>query len=815
MQPFSTSRINIALTVLLVLLGNHSALAQRFAVPPIYPVGYGPTGMASGDLNGDGKPDLVIATPGSLSVSVLLNKGDGTFLPVVYYAVSDVASATSVVVADFNGDGKLDIAATGDGCCGGAVAILLGNGDGTFQTPVGYAVGGGSPGSVVAADMNGDGKLDLVIPSQGTVSLSYATVGVLLGNGDGTFQPVIVTTLTSFGGIQASLIVADFNKDSKPDVAFLVEGELNVLLGKGDGTFQPPVAYMPQEMAAIAAGDMNNDGIVDLVGVNVAGAVDVYLGNGDGTFQTAVASALSVNSEAIALSDLNGDGKLDVIVGGPFPSGVAVFFGNGTVNLSAPVIYAVGAGPASRGAVLAADLNGDGHPDVVCTNDLDSTITVLMGSATGKLASIVVAVSPAGPIVTGDFNNNGNLDLAASVFIKNEFSVFLGEGNGLLHAPADFAVGHFPESITTADFNGDGKLDIATANTVNVSVAFGNGDGTFQPAVDYGASSNLGSPSTYVTAVDVNGDSKPDLAVVTRPVGGPAVVAIMLNSGNGTFLPATQYRVNGYPESVAFADFNGDGKVDMATFDYQVPYDVSVLLGNGDGTFQNPVNYRIGAPCASLITADVNGDGKQDLVLGCGVLGVMLGNGDGTFQPVTFDLSNLGAIEIAAGDFNGDGKIDIAAAGNDFGVFYGNGDGTFSYIDYGLEVRNLAVGDFNGDNAPDVAINNGVGVFVVLNPGGTYDVLKSSLNPSTVGQRVTFRASVSASVKGSSAGTPTGFITFRDGAFELAMVPLRNGVAFFQTSKLGAGTHNITAVYSGDSNFNPNVSAVLSQVVQP
>jgi hypothetical protein len=289
----------------------------------------------------------------------------------------------------------------------------------------------------------------------------------------------------------------------------------------------------------------------------------------------------------------------------------------------------------------------------------------------------------------------------------------------------------------------------------------------------------------------------------------------MLNSGNGTFLPATQYRVNGYPESVAFADFNGDGKVDMATFDYQVPYNVSVLLGNGDGTFQNPVNYRIGAPCIDLIAADVNGDGKQDLVLGCGVLAVMLGNGDGTFQDVAFDVFNLGAIHIAWGDFNGDGKVDIAALGYDFGVFYGNGDGTFNYIDYGLEAKNIAVGDFNGDNAPDVAINNGVGVFVLLNTGGTHDVLTSSPNPSTAQQTVTFMALISATVKSSAIGTPTGSVTFRDGNSTLATVTLQKGAASFQTSALSAGTHKITAAYSGDGNFNPNVSAVLSQVVQP
>lgn len=789
------------------------ALGQRFAVPPFYSVAPAPAGVASGDFNGDGKLDVVTANPNGQNISVLLNSGKGSFLPAVNYTVTPGFDPYSVLVADLNRDGKLDIAVSGDGCCGGAVVVLLGNGDGTFQAAVSYAAGGQSAGSVVAADMNGDGKLDLIVPTQSTGGLTYAVVGVLLGNGDGTFQPVISTTLTSLGGSRASLVVADFNKDARQDVALLVEGQLNILIGKGNGTFQAPVAFGTGDLAALAVGDINKDGAVDIVAAYLTGSVYIFLGNADGTFQTPVASATSINASAITLTDLNKDGNLDVIIGGAYPSAVAVFFGNGTASLSAPVLYAVGAGPASPGATLAADLNGDGFPDVVCTNDLDSTITILFGSSTGALRASVVPPYPLGALVTGDFNNDGNLDVAASNEGANAFGVFLGQGDGTFRPPTNFAVGKTPYSITAADFNGDGKLDVATANASTVSVAFGNGDGTFKPPVNYGSSSNLGSPSTFITAVDVNGDGKPDLAVITRPVGIPALVAIMLNSGNGTFLPAAQYRVEGFPQSLTFADFNGDGKLDMAAFDYKAPYPVSIFLGNGDGTFQNPVNYTVRTSCLQLIAADLNGDGNQDLILSCGYLGTMLGDGDGTFQPVSFS-PNLGALEIASGDFNGDGKIDIAAGGNDFGIFYGNGDATFDYTDYGLAVKSIAVGNFNNDNAPDVVIHNGAGLFVLLNTAGTSDVLTSSPNPSKVAQIVMFKSTLRATVKGSSTVMPTGSITFLDGTSKLANIALKNGVALYQTSKLTRGKHNITAAYSGDANFNPNVSAVIVQTVE-
>jgi hypothetical protein len=728
---FSTLKI---VSVCLVALSTQLPLARaQFRALPTYStdnvqLGAQPQGVVSADFNGDGKPDLVVANSAGHSVAILLNNGDGTFQPAVAFSTPAQNGPRSIVAADFNGDGKMDIATAGTGCCGGQVAVFLGNGDGTFQQGVLYWPLGIDAGTIRAVDVNGDGKPDLVMGSDSSTGLIYGQLYVLLGNGDGSFQSPIVTTLTILGA-NPDVVVGDFNHDSKPDVAMEVSGELVVLLGNGDGTFGAPTTYLgSDDITSLAVGDMNHDGNLDVI-AGTSANLDVFLGNADGTFQPAVVSVSSQSGAgvgAVAVGDLNGDGKLDVILAPINVGSVGVLFGNGTAHLGPEVVYAVGSGPSVPGAIWAADLNGDGYIDVVCTNDSDATLSILFGSQTGRLPSpIVTPVFSAGPMVAGDFNKDGNLDVAAVRQGGNWFMLFLGNGKGRLLPPTDVAA-VAPMSIAAADFNGDGNLDVATGNGKNLSVFFGKGNGTFYTPVNYGAGSNLGNRNSFIAALDLNGDGKADLAVITQPSNAhPSVIAIMLNNGIGGFLPAVQYTLSGSPLNLAFADFNGDGKLDMAACD--VNNYISVFLGHGDGTFGTPTDYSV--ICSQVISADVNGDGKPDLLLANGYLGVMLGNGDGTFQTATFNTTVFTTGVIAAADFNRDGKIDIAADGPDFGVYYGNGDGTFTYTGYGLYDPGFVVGNFNGDNRPDMAIFNNGGVFVLLNTGGKSGATEWALQP--------------------------------------------------------------------------------------
>jgi hypothetical protein len=250
--------------------------------PTDYSTGYGSAALAVGDVNGDGIPDVVAANYTGDTVSVLLGEGDGTFLPSTSYKVG--ASAYSVALGDFNDDGKMDIAVSLQYSTQGKVGVLLGNGDGTFQKVITSPTGAG-PTGLVDHDFNGDGELDVAVGSEGTGRVEGSTVCVLLGKGDGTFQPPVQYTV---GTYPAQTVMADFNGDGKEDLAVISSASANfsILLGKGNGSFQPAVSYVTGLLSyAIAAGDFTGSGVLDVVTASAYFTSDVFLGNGNGTFQ--------------------------------------------------------------------------------------------------------------------------------------------------------------------------------------------------------------------------------------------------------------------------------------------------------------------------------------------------------------------------------------------------------------------------------------------------------------------------------------------------------------------------------------------------
>ena len=342
--------------------------------------------VAVADVNDDGKPDLVLAECDYDSVSVLLGNGDGTFQTAVLYG-SGGPYPSSVAVADVNGDGKPDIVVAN--YSNGTVGVLLGNGDGTFQTAVTY----GDPAaySVAVADVNGDGKLDLLTANED------GNVGVLLGNGDGTFQTA--ATYGSGGTRPISVAVADVNGDGNPDVlvANINSSSLGVLLGNGNGTFQTALTYGTGGDApySIAVADVNGDGKPDVVAANYSSAsVGVLLGNGDGTFQ----SAATYNSGplgtiwpmSVAVADVNADGMPDIVVANGSGS-VGVLPGNGDGTFQPVVSYNSGGGE----SVAVADVNADGKPDVVVSSGSSVGVLINNNGAPPTTTSLVSSLNPA------------------------------------------------------------------------------------------------------------------------------------------------------------------------------------------------------------------------------------------------------------------------------------------------------------------------------------------------------------------------------------------------------------------------------------
>jgi Bacterial Ig-like domain (group 3)/FG-GAP-like repeat len=367
-----------------------------------------PSSVAVADVNGDGKPDLLVANTGpggtvSGTVSVLLGNGDGTFQAAVSYG-SGGSFTYSLAVGDVNGDGKPDLVVAN--AHSNTVGVLLGHGDGTFAPAVTFDSSGVFPDSVAIADVNGDGVPDIVVVDQ-----SSDIAAVLLGNGDGTFR----TGASYYAGRgPISVAVADINGDGKPDIVVAdcgadifcptsAPGAVSILLGNGDGTFQAAVSYSSGGISAlsVAVADVNGDGKLDLLVANSgSGTVGVLLGNGDGTFQAALAfdSGGSIYSQAV-VADVNGDGKLDLLVAN-FPGTVVVLLGNGDGTFQAALAFSSGgSGPTS---VAVKDVNGDGKPDVIVANINSNSVGVLLNNTTlGKSSTSTSFISSSNPSIYG------------------------------------------------------------------------------------------------------------------------------------------------------------------------------------------------------------------------------------------------------------------------------------------------------------------------------------------------------------------------------------------------------------------------------
>jgi hypothetical protein len=616
----------------------------------------------------------------------------------------------SLAIGDFNRDGRVDVVVCNT--ANATVGVLLGNVDGTFQAQGEYPVAG-YPTGVAVGDFNKDGKLDLVVSSQG----GFAGVSILLGNGDGTFQPYV---FYSAGVYPDALAVGDFNKDGNLDVAVASEDSfVYILSGDGKGGFGTPASYPTGgSPRSIVAGDFNNDGYLDLATANYAGSsVSVLLNNGNGTFKANQDYNTGSGCISVAAGDLRHIGRLDLVAGAQGVGQVWVLLSNGDGTFQKGVPYAAGEGFAA--IVALGDFNGDGKLDVAVTSDTAAGfVSVLPGKGDGTLQASIAFGTGSYPlgIAVADFNTDGKVDLATvNDSTPGSISVLLSNGPSFFGGHTDYGLGSGPSAIINVDVNGDGTPDLVLVDNSDdlMFVLTGKGDGTFNPPVNYAAPSH----PAAIASGDFNRDHHLDL--VTANEGGS--VSVFLNNGDGTFGAASEFATAGQSAGVAVGDFNKDGFLDIVATD-MINNQMSVLLGNGDGTFKTHVDYTTGLFPVGVTVGDFNNDGWPDIAVADegGTVSIFINKADhsGTFLPkVDYSTGGGSPISIATASFRGNKILDLAVATDTFSpgvaVLLGNGNGSFQNpVFYTTDNNAYAVttGDFNNDGKVDLAVavtNNG------------------------------------------------------------------------------------------------------------
>jgi len=512
--------------------------AGSFAAPVSHSIGANamPRAIAIADASGDGIPDILTANatldgspfpppelPGT--VSILVNDGSGSFAAAVQKSAgAGQGRADAVEVADVTGDGHADIVLSRPNA--NSAAILVGDGAGNYADAVLLPTGIG-PSAMTVADATGDGHLDVVTANQVGSNLS-----ILPGDGEGN-----VGFWGNFGAgsYPHSIATVDLNEDGIPDVvtANAMSNDVSVLIGDGFGGFAAETHYsVVNTPTSIAVGDFNEDGHQDVVAANL-GDNTVSVLAGDGTGSLARANNFSIGEGfqspyAVAVGDANDDGHLDIVTANTNVSNesVSVLIGDGTGNFAAPVMLPPGApGLHQPQGIVLADVTGDGHADIVTANSFSNDLSLFAGDGAGNFADAISVPTDLGPVVVaaGDLNGDGIVDLVTVNQTAQTASVLIGTGGGAFEPSANYAIYPdetvqdfmpWPWGMTLADVTGDGKLDIVTANTQNdtVSVLPNDGAGGFAAFFNFDTGAHPGS----VAVADVNGDGLPDIVTANR-----------------------------------------------------------------------------------------------------------------------------------------------------------------------------------------------------------------------------------------------------------------------------------------------------------
>ncbi|MGD9764780.1 MAG: FG-GAP repeat domain-containing protein [Candidatus Binatia bacterium] len=657
------------------------------------------TGMAVGDFDGDEFQDVVTVNAGATAneLNVLIGFGDGTLSAIARIPLNRFPSA--LLVQDFTGDQIPDaVVALGND---NAVVFLRGRKDQDFFDPPGAPVEVDvGPVGMAATDFDNDGKLDLVVANEVGDS-SPGSVSFLRGDGNGNF----------------TLLLQEDPTDPEMSLAGL-PAELGTRL--------------------VAAGDIDAVAGVEVLALNTrANSISVFAGDGTGFFNPSDTILTGPGPRDFKLVDVNGDGELDLIVAVANADAVTVQLGNGDGTFDAAAVHPVGTAPT---LLAVADIDRNGTLDIAAGNSRSADVSLLRGDGMGGFGAARAWVADSEPqaLATGDFNDDELLDVVTANQGGDDgptVAVLSNRGGGTLHGVEDVAAGNGPSAVAVADIDDDAQPDLVVTGDGGVVLLLrSRGEGFAPPlAID------IGGRALAVSAVDLNGDTRPDLAIVDNE---NSRVAVAIATGPAQFLPLQFYPVAPDPNSITSGDFNADGRADLGVSSIGPPGRASVLLQTPTGTFEAARNTEVDETPIGIAASDMNCDGRDDLVVAnsaSNTVMILHSNGDGNFtlaQTLPQESVGQGPAAVAVADFNRDGVLDFVVSNTTVPVQSpsirtfqheaGACDRPFTVLNTrqaGNVVSALVTRDFTGDQVVDIGLINQTDNVVRVLRGGNNGAL--------------------------------------------------------------------------------------------